>query len=139
MKYSDYILTEYWRQTRKKVLSGNSNHCYVCLITLKLHVHHMEYNLFNEKLNKLLPLCASCHSSLHHYYGHGHIDKHYIIKAKRLMRYGVIRKWAFILAQLKNHKAYDGLWFQIQQKGITQYKESFNGSGIANNIQATGV
>jgi uncharacterized protein with ATP-grasp and redox domains len=126
MNYNLYLQTKHWKQTRAERLEGESGHCYICLTTKNIQVHHTKYDLFQEKRKNLLPLCNSCHKLLHKYYGHGRINKHYIIKSKRLIKYGVKKKWAFILSQYKNNEVFVSLWPKIRRKCYDEIDKLIN-------------
>lgn len=50
---------------RERCLSERINCCWVCGRTNDLEVHHIDGDRSNNSLDNLLPLCESCHKSVH--------------------------------------------------------------------------
>lgn len=98
MKYSDYLLTDHWKKTKKRHYSIKRNKkCYICSATENLHVHHRYYYrnrdgrvLFKEKPKTLLTLCKYCHEYWHKYH---HKKKLSILKSKYKRRILLLKKW----------------------------------------------
>lgn len=65
MKYEDYLKTEHWRTMRRLALEHADYRCQLCGSTDDLHVHHREYNPYNERLSDLTVLCGNCHARFH--------------------------------------------------------------------------
>lgn len=56
---------------REKCLSEKVNLCNVCGDSEKLFVHHIDGDRSNNALDNLVPLCPSCHRSVHSHVDHG--------------------------------------------------------------------
>lgn len=103
MQYNQYLQTPSWKATRQKKLVA-APHCQICKSTENLNIHHKRYYipekialherresgsiLFNEQINDLMTLCASCHKLWHHYYGKNYLRHKTASKIRRLIKYG---------------------------------------------------
>lgn len=66
-KYHKYLDSPEWKAKRQLVFERDENLCQECKSAPAFHVHHLTYaNIFNEKLEDLLSVCAECHSKIHH-------------------------------------------------------------------------
>lgn len=71
MNYKEYLLSDHWKKTRKRLLESKrfKGKCKVCcnpLSPLLAQVHHKTYkNLWKENLRELEALCAECHKNIH--------------------------------------------------------------------------
>jgi 5-methylcytosine-specific restriction endonuclease McrA len=66
MKYSDYLQTEEWQETRADALRRAAHGCQVCNSPGKLDVHHRTYaRRGQEEPCDLIVLCAACHVLFH--------------------------------------------------------------------------
>lgn len=66
MPYSDYLQTAHWQSKKQGTLARSNYHCYECLSTTSLQVHHLSYKrLGAEKSRDLRVLCDSCHRKAH--------------------------------------------------------------------------
>jgi hypothetical protein len=55
-----------WDRLKRQKLNAVGNTCQICNSPDNLHVHHRTYKrIFNERLNDLTVLCASCHLLFH--------------------------------------------------------------------------
>lgn len=65
--YHEYLMTETWRDIRKRVLNRDKRRCRLCDSPKKLRVHHRNYpKVFGEEsLNDLITLCEKCHTLFH--------------------------------------------------------------------------
>lgn len=67
--YREFLLTDYWKAVRKKVLRRDGYKCVICKSNIQLQVHHDSYkNHYKEHLHleDLMTLCKKCHKE-HHY------------------------------------------------------------------------
>jgi len=67
-KYSEFLKTAYWRNTRKMILLRDGNKCTKCGCKQALQIHHKTYkNHLNEQdnLDDLITLCVACHYNAH--------------------------------------------------------------------------
>lgn len=64
---------KYW----KIGLVVGGEECHACGSTDQLHVHHKDRDRENNDVDNLIPLCASCHSKVHH----GSADGNVVIAA----------------------------------------------------------
>lgn len=66
MKYSDYLLTDHWKELSNKRKSIDGYKCTVCGSTENLNVHHKTYkNIGNEDIDDVITLCHECHVIVH--------------------------------------------------------------------------
>jgi len=67
MPYADYLQTEEWQATRRRMLDLAESRCAVCNAgDAILHVHHRTYeHLGSESDRDLIVLCAVCHKLYH--------------------------------------------------------------------------
>lgn len=69
MRYKDYLRTQRWRNTRKKILQRDHYRCRKCKKNnCELHVHHLTYahrGYEYRHLNDLVTLCEVCHGKEH--------------------------------------------------------------------------
>jgi hypothetical protein len=64
--YNKYLLTEKWKEIRKKVLERENYICQGCLKNKAVQAHHLTYNnVTDELLFQLISVCLSCHNKLH--------------------------------------------------------------------------
>lgn len=105
MNYKTYLQSPHWQETRGKKLSAHP-YCQICKSTKGLNIHHKKYThkgqsiLYREKKTQLLTLCASCHKLVHKYLGieYHKLNKR-ILRIKRLIDLGCVKKMAFICTQ----------------------------------------
>ena len=65
-QYTEYLNSDYWKETRERILSKRGVKCAICGSKENLHVHHTNYsNVGNEDERFLYPLCRDCHFKLH--------------------------------------------------------------------------
>jgi len=70
--YKTYIKSGLWKKIRKSYYKRHKKECKACKATYKICLHHKNYKrLGHEKDSDLIPLCWTCHGSLHDKYGHG--------------------------------------------------------------------
>lgn len=71
-----YLVSEYWKNKKQKMLNYYNNKCCLCGSTENLNIHHLHYNIdentpINEWENKgegersLVVLCKDCHQHIH--------------------------------------------------------------------------
>ena len=66
LPYSEYLLTDHWKETRLRSLSFAKHRCQLCRSNKQLNVHHNNYNrMWNEMISDLVVLCSLCHSKFH--------------------------------------------------------------------------
>jgi 5-methylcytosine-specific restriction endonuclease McrA len=68
LNYHDYLLSDYWKEIRKVVLSRDGNNCVMCGSKDSLHVHHITYEHYKNEhnnLSDLITLCKNCHVKVH--------------------------------------------------------------------------
>lgn len=69
-RYLQYIQSPEWRKKSLLVKQKANFRCKSCNSSTNLQTHHITYkNLYNEKEDQLVCLCANCHQDLHNYYG----------------------------------------------------------------------
>jgi len=80
-KKKAYLKTEEWNKLRRSILHRDDFICQSCFTKGNiLHVHHQTYdNLFKEKKEDLISLCATCHQNIHNKLGYSY-DRDYYIK-----------------------------------------------------------
>ncbi len=65
-KYSEYLRSKHWQETRKGALERAHNRCQLCNSPDNLHVHHRTYeNIGKENPEDLIALCRGCHYLFH--------------------------------------------------------------------------
>nr|WP_314492103.1 hypothetical protein [uncultured Chryseobacterium sp.] len=65
--YHKYLESHEWKAKRKLVFERDENICQECKNKPAFHAHHLTYqNIFNEKLEDLISVCAECHSKIHY-------------------------------------------------------------------------
>ena len=66
-EYSIYLLSDHWKNTRKKRLKFDGYKCCICGCENDLDVHHLSYDrLFDEDIEyDLVTLCRVCHKTFH--------------------------------------------------------------------------
>lgn len=66
LEYSEYLQTEYWQQTRARILERDQHTCRDCGTAKRLEVHHLTYERLGCELDEdLLTLCRDCHQARH--------------------------------------------------------------------------
>jgi len=68
MKYSDFLLTPYWKAITVKKMKQAKFRCQLCNETGKLATHHRTYDIHGSEvhnLNELIVLCSECHQKYH--------------------------------------------------------------------------
>lgn len=67
MKYSEYLKSPHWQETRRKRLDKDGDACVLCGSKENLNVHHRNYrNVGKEDVeNDLVTLCTECHTFVH--------------------------------------------------------------------------
>ena len=63
-----YLRSEDWKNLRAAVLAAPiwQGRCWICQHKKKRDVHHLRYRrLYNVRLSDLIPLCRTCHTTLH--------------------------------------------------------------------------
>lgn len=66
-KYHKYLESPEWKAKRKSVFERDGYMCTKCKSEPAFHAHHLTYeNIFNEKLEDLISVCAECHSQIHY-------------------------------------------------------------------------
>ncbi len=67
MKYDEYLKTEHWQYTRRKVLADRGHQCEKCRKRGgELNVHHLTYERLGEEMPEdLQVLCRECHRWVH--------------------------------------------------------------------------
>ncbi len=54
-----------WKNIRKKILRRDEDKCRICFKEYYLHVHHIDYDRFNNKDSNLVTVCEPCHRAIH--------------------------------------------------------------------------
>jgi len=82
-KYQTYLGSEEWNKIKKKALQRADFKCQLCGCPRsyrKLHAHHNSYeNVYNEKLEDIIILCADCHEAFHKTSGLYQIESRYCL------------------------------------------------------------
>lgn len=66
LSYKKYLQTGHWRKMRAAALEASDGRCALDTTHPAEHVHHRTYErLGRERLDDLIVLCASCHSTFH--------------------------------------------------------------------------
>lgn len=71
LRYSDFLLTDYWDTLRRYRLYTAGYVCELCGADAKLDVHHKTYDHHGEEhlyLGDLIVVCRNCHDRQHHTY-----------------------------------------------------------------------
>ena len=135
MAYLDYLRTQHWQDTRKRILTKREGKCMICTSDKNIHIHHRRYKdkqgniLFREADYELYTLCGSCHTNWHNVFstkkkmGIAHIQR-----IKRLLSMGVSKKMAFKLME-------DG---ELYRKLINLYKDKGYGERTTHQSQDFG-
>lgn len=65
-------MKKYWRETKSRTIAHNKYRrlfpnpkCSECNLEEDVHIHHKDFNVFNNDIENLIPLCCSCHLLLH--------------------------------------------------------------------------
>lgn len=84
-EYRKYLLSETWKQKRKKILDRDENRCQICGAKDDLIVHHLtydfSYNLGDEPDSNLVTVCRMCHEDIHE------VEKRYVDSVNKLVDY----------------------------------------------------
>jgi len=73
--YDNYLKTEYWKNTRNKILKRDNYNCRCCGSKKKLQVHHDKYRgYYKERFSDLRTLCQYCH-----WYHHSYLKKIHLV------------------------------------------------------------
>jgi hypothetical protein len=68
-KYKEYLLSNEWKEFRKKALEHHGKKCSKCDRTKNLQIHHLHYrNIFHEQLEDVIVLCRKHHEQEHGIY-----------------------------------------------------------------------
>ncbi len=66
MKYTEYLESAEWKETREKALEVGGYRCKACKSNEYLDVHHLNYDRCGkEEMEDLIVLCRICHSKWH--------------------------------------------------------------------------
>ncbi|UMQ41623.1 MULTISPECIES: hypothetical protein [unclassified Chryseobacterium] len=66
-QYHKYLESPEWKAKRELVFKRDGYICTQCKCKPAFHAHHLTYeNIFNEKLEDLISVCADCHSKIHY-------------------------------------------------------------------------
>ena len=66
MPYDEYLLTDHWKELRKRIHAKYNNKCAICGSSDNLEVHHITYERKGEELDEdLALLCKKCHMTQH--------------------------------------------------------------------------
>jgi 5-methylcytosine-specific restriction endonuclease McrA len=66
MGYGDYLRSDHWQDTRRRVLQRANGFCEGCLQRHATQVHHLTYaHIGAEFLWELVAICDICHSRVH--------------------------------------------------------------------------
>jgi phage terminase large subunit GpA-like protein len=66
MTYRDYITSDLWRIRKRRYFETHERKCRACSSRKRIHLHHKTYKRLGEERDAdLVPLCHSCHTSLH--------------------------------------------------------------------------
>lgn len=106
--YSNYLNTNHWNNTRKKLFDLKGHVCDFCgKDKPKMIVHHIRYsNLGHENIDMdLIPLCEECHKFIHR-----HIEKYpkyFDIDERKDIKYKQIRERKLEKRREYNKKKYE--------------------------------
>ena len=66
MTYRDYITSDLWRIRKRRYFETHERKCRACGSRKRIHLHHKTYRRLGEERDAdLVPLCHSCHTTLH--------------------------------------------------------------------------
>ncbi len=66
MKYSTYLKSSHWKETKDFLKNVDNKECYVCDIKNGLNVHHLSYKTLGfEDGDEIIYLCDEHHTKLH--------------------------------------------------------------------------
>jgi hypothetical protein len=66
LPYSEYLLTEHWKQFRQYALKRANFRCQLCNSGSQLNVHHRTYERIGcEDVSDVIVLCKNCHENHH--------------------------------------------------------------------------
>lgn len=102
MLYKDYLNTERWRETRRRIIRQKKV-CEICEANTNFNVHHKSYRNGSQKyiLGKepdglLVLLCQDCHYLWHEIYGKIKMRASKIKNIKFHLSYGLPKRTAFL-------------------------------------------
>lgn len=64
ISYAEYLLSDHWASVRSRVLKIRKS-CLACKSQDNIHIHHIHYRVYKERLRDVCPLCRDCHRKLH--------------------------------------------------------------------------
>lgn len=65
-EYQQYLLSDEWKEFRKKAFAHYGRKCDRCQKTTTLQIHHLHYNnIFHEELEDVRVLCKAHHEKVH--------------------------------------------------------------------------
>jgi hypothetical protein len=65
-QYHKYLESLEWK-AKRELVKRDGYICTQCKCKPAFHAHHLTYeNIFNEKLEDLISVCADCHSKIHY-------------------------------------------------------------------------
>lgn len=75
-EYQQYLLSDEWKEFRKKAFAHYGRKCDRCQKTTTLQIHHLHYNnIFHEYLEDVRVLCKTHHEEVHGINKHKNKDK----------------------------------------------------------------
>lgn len=64
-EYQEYLESDHWKGLRDKAMRNNPI-CFICENRPAAEPHHINYrNIYDVKLNDLVPVCRKCHNLIH--------------------------------------------------------------------------
>lgn len=64
-EYTDYLLSDAWKEKRKEKLIHGGKRCEVCGTKKRLQIHHLTYErIFQERMDDLMILCRKHHEAV---------------------------------------------------------------------------
>lgn len=136
MQYDKYLKSTHWQNIRMKKLDAG-RFCNICQSVDNLHIHHRRYSIGNkeatnskkrglnikagstlgrEKLCDLIVLCGSCHRLWHAHFDKRYLTNHKASQISELIKYGVIKKQAFIIT--KNFNLYNLILTEAKKRTL---------------------
>jgi len=121
--YQEYLKSEHWSETKENYYAKKGYECRICTSDKKLNLHHRQYSdkegsiLNREKNFHLYGLCSSCHSLWHNLYGDKKLTLKYIMRIRRLLEMGAVKKQAFCL--VTQGEAYRNILKAIKSRNKT--------------------
>lgn len=106
--YSQYLLSNTWKNKRKIIINRSNNICEECGLNSIYQIHHLTYtNIGDERPEDLIGLCNICHKKKHIKYIYAvmiisEIGMEYGIKTKNIDMIRIFNQYSRALTYSKN-------------------------------------